>query len=66
MKVQPRLLYLARISFKVDGKLKSFTDKPKMREYSPPKPVYNNVKETYRQEPQEKEKTYKNNFEECQ
>ena len=51
---------MARISFKVDGEIKSFTDKQKLREYRPPKPVYNNVKETYKQETQEKEKTYKN------
>ena len=32
--LQPRLLYLARISFKYEGKIKSFTDKKKMREFS--------------------------------
>ena len=32
--LQPRLLYLARISFKIDGKSKSFSDKQKLRELS--------------------------------
>ena len=29
--LQPRLLYLARISFKSDGEIKSFSDKQKLR-----------------------------------
>ena len=29
--LQPRLLYLARISFRFDGEIKSFTDKQKLR-----------------------------------
>ena len=37
--LQPRLLYLARISFKIDGKIKSFSDKPNLREYSTAKPT---------------------------
>ena len=28
--LQPRLLYLARISFKIDGEIKSFSDKQKL------------------------------------
>ena len=32
--LQPRLLYPARISFKHKGKIKSFTDKQKLREFS--------------------------------
>ena len=32
--LQPRLLYSARISFKIDGEIKSFSDKPKLREFS--------------------------------
>ena len=32
--LQPRLLYLARISFKIDGEIKSFLDKQKLRESS--------------------------------
>ena len=37
--LQPRLLYLARISFKIDGEIKSFTDKQKLREFSTTKPA---------------------------
>ena len=32
--LQPRLLHLARISFKIDGEIKSFSDKQKLREFS--------------------------------
>ena len=32
--LQPRLLYPARISFKIDGEIKSFSDKQKLREFS--------------------------------
>ena len=32
--LQPRLLYPARISFKIDGERKSFSDKQKLREFS--------------------------------
>ena len=38
-KLQPRLLYLARISFKYEGEIKSFTDKQKLREFSTTKPA---------------------------
>ena len=31
--LQPRLLYPARISFKYEGEIKSFTDKQKLREF---------------------------------
>ena len=37
--LQPRFLYLARISFKIDGKIKSFSDKQKLREFSTTKPA---------------------------
>ena len=37
--LQPRLLYMARISFKFDGEIKSFTDKQKLREFSTTKPA---------------------------
>jgi len=33
---QPRLLYPARISFKYEGEIKSFTDKKKLRDPAPP------------------------------
>ena len=35
----PRLLYPARISFKIDGEIKSFSDKQKLREFSTTKPA---------------------------
>ena len=37
--LQPRLLYPARISFKISGEIKSFTDKQKLREFSTTKPT---------------------------
>ena len=37
--LQPRLLYQARISFRFDGEIKSFTDKQKLREFSTTKPA---------------------------
>ena len=37
--LQPRLLYQARISFKIDGDIKSFSDKQKLREFSSTKPA---------------------------
>jgi len=37
--LQPRLLYPAKISFKIDGEIKRFTDKQKLREFSTTKPA---------------------------
>ena len=37
--LQPRLFYPARISFKYEGEIKSFTDKQKLREFSTTKPA---------------------------
>ena len=37
--LQPRLLYPARIAFRVDGEIKTFTDKQKLREFSTTKPA---------------------------
>ena len=37
--LQPRLLYPARISFKYEGEIKSFTDKQKLREFSTTNPA---------------------------
>ena len=37
--LQARLLYPARISFKYEGKIKSFTNKQKLREFSTTKPA---------------------------
>ena len=36
--LQPRILYPARISFKYEGEIKSFTDKQTLREFSTTKP----------------------------
>ena len=38
-KLQPRLLYTARISFRFEGEIKTFTDKQKLREFSTTKPA---------------------------
>lgn len=37
--LQTKLLYLARISFKIDGEIKSFSHKQKLREFSTTKPA---------------------------
>ena len=37
--LQPRLLYSARISFKIDGEIKSSSNKQKLREFNNTKPV---------------------------
>ena len=37
--VQPRLIYLARITFRFNREIKSFTDKQKLREFSTTKPA---------------------------
>ena len=36
--LQPRLLYLARITLRFNGEIKSFTDKQKLKEFSTTKP----------------------------
>ena len=38
-KLQPRLLYPARISFRYEGKIKIFTEKQDLREFSTTKPA---------------------------
>ena len=37
--LQPRLLYLPRVSFRFNGEIKSFSDKQKLREFSTTKPA---------------------------
>ena len=37
--LQPRLLYPARISFRFDGEIKTFTDRKRLREFSTTKPA---------------------------
>ena len=41
--LQPILLYPARISFKHEGEIKSFTDKQKLREVSTTKPALQQI-----------------------
>ena len=41
--LQPWLLYLAKISFKIDGEIKSFMDKQKLREFSTTKPALQQI-----------------------
>ena len=46
--LQPRLLYPARISFKIDGEIKSFLNNQKLREFYTTKTSFTtNVKEMY-------------------
>ena len=58
--LQSRLLYPARISSKIDGEIKNFSDKQKLREFSTTKPALRQMlKDLYGQEIQAKEKIYK-------
>ena len=41
--LQPRLLYPARVSFKIDGEIKSFSDKQKLREFSTTKTALQHI-----------------------
>ena len=41
--LQPRLLYPARISFKYEGEIKTFTDKQKLRGFSTTKPALQQI-----------------------
>ena len=41
--LQPNLLYPARLSFRFEGEIKTFTDKQKLREFSNMKPVLQQV-----------------------
>ena len=40
---QPRLLYPARISFKYEGEIKSFSDKQKLSEFCTTKPALQQI-----------------------
>ena len=42
-KLQPRLLYPARLSFRFEGEIKTFTDKQKPREFSNTKPALQQI-----------------------
>ena len=37
--MQPKILYLARLSFKIEGEIKSFQDRQKLKEYVITKPA---------------------------
>ena len=37
--LQPRILYLARLSFRFDREIKSFTDRKKLREFNTTRPA---------------------------
>ena len=41
--LQLRLLYPARLSFRFEGEIKSFTDKQKLREFSTTKPALQQI-----------------------
>ena len=41
--LQPRLLYPARLSFRFEGEIKSFTDKQNLREFSIAKPALQQI-----------------------
>ena len=41
--LQSRLLHPARISFKIDGEIKSFSDKQKLREFNTTKPALQQI-----------------------
>ena len=51
--LQLRLRYPARISFKIDEEIKSFSDKQKLREFSTTKPALQQILNLYSQEIQE-------------
>ena len=41
--LHPRLLYPARLSFRFEGEIKTFTDKQKLREFSNTKPALQQI-----------------------
>ena len=45
--LQPRLQYPARISFKIDWEIQSFSDKQKLREFSTTKPALQQILKGY-------------------
>ena len=42
-KLQPRILYPGRISFKIEGEIKNFSNKQKLKEYSNTKPILKEI-----------------------
>ena len=51
--LQPRLLYLVRLSFRIDGEIKNLSDKQKLRQFSTTKPALQQILNLYSQEIQE-------------
>ena len=41
--VQPRILYPERLSFRIGGEIKNFSDKQKLKEYSNTKPILKGI-----------------------
>ena len=41
--MQPRILYPARISFRIEGEIKAFPDKQKLREFMITKPALQEI-----------------------
>ena len=41
--MQPRILYPARISFKIEGEIKIFSNKQKLKEYRNTKPILKEI-----------------------
>ena len=41
--MQPRILYPARISFKIDGDMKNFPNRQKLKEYTNTKPILKEI-----------------------
>ena len=41
--LQPTILYPARISFKIEGEIKNFSNKQKLKEYSTTKPILKEI-----------------------
>ena len=56
--LQSKLLYPARITFRYEGEIKSFTDKQKWREFRTTKPVLQQMLKDL--QTQKTEKVYKN------
>ena len=41
--MQPRILYPARLSFRIEGEIKSFPDRQKIKEFMMTKPVWQGI-----------------------
>ena len=61
--LQPRSLYLAKISFRIDGEIKSFMDKQKLREFSTTKPTLQKILKGNTRERKDLQKQTQNNQE---